>query len=69
MNQIKTNRWKLQDIIFMTMLCVVFGVVYLGAVWLIAPLAAIFTPMGLSLLGTEMIFGVWFMAAPGFWII
>ena len=55
--------WRLQDIIFVAMLCVVFGVIYLGAVWLIVPLSAIFTPLGLSLAGTEMIFGIWFMAA------
>ena len=29
--------WKLQDIIFVAMLCVVFGVVYLAAVYLISP--------------------------------
>ena len=55
--------WRLQDIIFVAMLCVVFGVIYLGAVWLIVPLSAIFTPLGLSLAGTEMVFGIWFMAA------
>nr|WP_276872277.1 ECF transporter S component [Fournierella massiliensis] len=55
--------WKLQDIIFVAMLCVVFGVVYLAGVYLISPLTAIFAPLGVSLLGTEMIFGIWFMAA------
>lgn len=63
MNKQAETAWKLQDIIFVTLLCVVFGVIYLGGVWLIAPLSAVFTPMGLSLMGTEMIFGVWFMAA------
>ena len=63
MNEKKSNSWRLQDIIFVAMLCVVFGVVYLAGVWLIVPLSAVFTPMGLSLLGTEMIFGIWFMAA------
>ncbi len=59
----KKHSWKLQDIIFVTMLCVVLGVIYLGAVWLIAPLSAIFAPLGFANLGTELIFGVWFMAA------
>lgn len=59
----KKNTWRLQDIIFVAMLCVVFGVIYLGAVWLIAPLSAIFTPLGYANLGTEIIFGIWFMAA------
>ena len=64
MNEEKTYRWRLQDIIFVAMLCVVFGVVYLAGVWLIVPLSTIFTSMGLSLLGTGMIFGVCFMATP-----
>lgn len=55
--------YSLRDIIFMALLCVVFGVVYLVAVWLISPLTAIFAPLGVSLLGTELIFGIWFMAA------
>lgn len=55
--------YSLRDIIFITMLCVVFGVVYLAAVWLISPLTAVFAPQGVSLLGTELIFGIWFMAA------
>ncbi|MDO4494123.1 MAG: ECF transporter S component [Clostridia bacterium] len=59
----KKYSWKLNEIIFTAMLCVVFGVIYLGAVWLIAPLSAVFTPMGFANLGTEIIFGVWFMAA------
>lgn len=59
----KSNSWRLQDIILVAMLCVVFGVIYLGAVWLIAPLAAIFAPLGFANLGTEIIFGIWFMAA------
>ena len=58
----KEGIWKLKDIIFVTMLCVVLGVVYLAAVYLISPLTAVFAPTGLSLLGTELIFGVWFMA-------
>ena len=63
MENTKKYSWKLQDIIFVAMLCVVFGVIYLAAVWLIVPLSAIFTPLGVSLAGTEMIFGIWFMAA------
>ena len=58
----KEGIWKLKDVIFVTMLCVVLGVVYLAAVYLISPLTAVFAPTGLSLLGTELIFGVWFMA-------
>ena len=57
------NAWKLKDIIFVTMLCVVFGVVYLGGVYLASSIGTALTPMGLSMLGNEIVFGVWFMAA------
>lgn len=59
----KKYEWKLQDVIMMTMLCVVFGVVYLGAVYLASFLGTVFTPFGLAPLSNEIIFGIWFMAA------
>lgn len=37
----KEGIWKLKDVIFVTMLCVVLGVVYLAAVYLISPLTAV----------------------------
>lgn len=55
--------WKLKDIIFVTMLCVVFGAVYLGGVYLASFIATALAPAGLSMLGNELVFGVWFMAA------
>lgn len=36
--------WKLQEVIFVAMLCVVFGVVYLAATYLSTGLVAVFTP-------------------------
>lgn len=59
----KTNSWKLKEIILVAMICIVFGVVYLGAVYLASFIATALTPAGLSPLGNEIVFGVWFMAA------
>lgn len=59
----KKYEWKLQDVIMVAMICVVFGVVYLGAVYLASFLGTVFTPFGLSPLANELIFGIWFMAA------
>lgn len=55
--------WKLKDIIMMALICIVFAVVYLGAVYLSIFLATVLTPFGLAPLGNEIIFGVWFMAS------
>ena len=59
----KTNSWKLKEIIMAAMICIVFGVVYLAGVYLSSFIAAALTPAGLSPLGNEIVFGVWFMAA------
>lgn len=59
----KTNSWKLKEIILVAMICIVFGVVYLGAVYLASFIATALTPFGLSPLGNEIVFGIWFMAA------
>ena len=59
----KTNTWKLKEIILVAMICIVFGVVYLAAVYLASFIASALTPFGLSPLGNELVFGVWFMAA------
>lgn len=55
--------WKLQEVIFVAMLCVVFGVVYLAASYLSTGLVAVFTPMGIGPMGYEVVFGVWFMVS------
>lgn len=59
----RENVWTLKDVIFVTMLCVVFGVVYLGGVYLASFIGTALAPMGLSMIGNELVFGVWFMAA------
>lgn len=55
--------WRLQEIVFVAMTCVVLGVVYLVAVYLSAFINTAGTPFGLGFLGNELLFGVWFMAS------
>lgn len=54
---------KLKDILFIAIISVLFGVVYLGAVYAGAALTSVLTPMGLGVFGYEPFYGVWFMAA------
>lgn len=55
--------WKLKEILFMAISAAVFGVAYLGMVYLGASFTGILTPSGWGILGYEPIYGVWFMAA------
>ena len=55
--------WELKEIILVAMCCIVFGVVYLVAVYLSSFINTACTPMGLGFLGNELLFGVWFMAS------
>ena len=59
----KSYSWKLNEIILMAMICIVFGVVYLGAVYLMSMIETPLAFTGLTKLGTEIIFGIWLMAA------
>ena len=59
----KKNTWQLNEIILVAMICIVFGVVYLGAVYGASFISAALAATGLSQLGNEILFGVWFMAA------
>lgn len=59
----KKNTWQLNEIILIAMICIVFGVVYLGAVYGASFISAALAATGLSQLGNEILFGVWFMAA------
>lgn len=55
--------WKLKDILMVGIIGVLFSFVFLGANYLGALLIAALTPFGLSALGYEPIYGLWFMAA------
>ena len=63
MNEKKEYGWKLKEIILVAMICIVFGVVYLGGVYLASFLSTLLIPVGLAPLANEIVFGVWFMAA------
>ena len=63
MNEKKEYGWKLKEIILVAMICIVFGVVYLGGVYLASFLSTLLTPVGLAPLANEIVFGIWFMAA------
>jgi energy-coupling factor transport system substrate-specific component len=59
----KNYSWKLRDIILVALLSIIFGIVYLGAVYLASFLTTVLTPFGLAPLGNEILFGIWFMVA------
>lgn len=61
--QDKKMAWELKEIILVALTCIVFGVVYLVAVYLSSFINTACTPMGLGFLGNELLFGVWFMAS------
>lgn len=51
MNEKKEYGWKLKEIILVAMICIVFGVVYLGGVYLASFLSTLLTPVGLAPFG------------------
>ena len=53
---------KLRDFIFMGLISVAFGIVYLIALYLGAALTTALTPVGIGILGYEPFYGIWFMA-------
>ncbi|MDR3254150.1 MAG: ECF transporter S component [Synergistaceae bacterium] len=55
--------WKLRDIIMVSLLSIIFAVIYLGAVYFASFLGSVLTPVGLAPFGNEIVFGVWFMAS------
>lgn len=55
--------WKLRDIIMVCIFSIIFGLVYLGAVYISNFLSLILTPFGLGPFGYEIIYGIWFMAS------
>lgn len=53
---------KLRDFIFIGLISVAFGIVYLIALYLGAALTTALTPVGIGILGYEPFYGIWFMA-------
>ncbi len=57
------HQWSLSDIIMIGLSSVIFGVIYLVAVYAGMALQTVLTPFGLGVFGNEIVFGIWFMAA------
>ncbi|MDR2366615.1 MAG: ECF transporter S component [Deltaproteobacteria bacterium] len=55
--------WKLREAILVGIVSVVFGVIYLAAVYLGIFLSTLVSPLGLAPLANEPIYGIWFMAS------
>ncbi|GAA0451764.1 ECF transporter S component [Alkalibacillus silvisoli] len=58
-----TNKWHLKEIVLLSILGVVFAVIYLLAFGIGEGLVSILTPFGLGPLGYEFIFGIWFIVS------
>lgn len=58
----KTESWKLKDVLLIAISAVLFGVVYLGCTYAGGVLFGILTPMGMGFLGYEPFYGIYFMA-------
>ncbi len=54
---------KLKDIIFIGLVSVIFGAIYLGAIYLAKFVEPFLIPIGLSAFKYEFFYGIWFMAA------
>ncbi|PYZ99227.1 thiamine permease [Alteribacter lacisalsi] len=57
------NSWKLKEIVLMSLLGVVFAVIYLMFYFFGMGLTNVLTPFGLAPFGYELIFGIWFIVS------
>lgn len=55
--------WKLKDVLMIGIVSVLFGVVFLGATYAGGILSGVLTPFGMTSLGYEPFYGIYFMAA------
>ncbi|KPH74484.1 MULTISPECIES: ECF transporter S component [Bacillaceae] len=58
-----TNQWKLKEIVLMSILGVVFGIIYLAFFLVGQAIQNILAPFGLAPFGYEVIFGIWFIVS------
>lgn len=58
----KTEKWKLKDVLLIAVSAVLFGVIYLGCTYAGGVLYGILTPAGMGSLGYEPFYGIYFMA-------
>lgn len=59
----KSMGWRLQDVLLMAMLGLLFGLVYLGVFYLGLALQTALTPAGLGPFAFELVYGIWFLGA------
>ena len=59
----KTENWKLKDVLMVAIVGVLFSFVFLGADYIGLFLTTALTPSGWGAIGYEPPFGIWYMAA------
>jgi energy-coupling factor transport system substrate-specific component len=60
---VNLKAWKLREAVLVGIVSVVFGVIYLAAVYLNIFFSTLISPFGLAPLSKEIVYGIWFMAA------
>ena len=58
-----TKHWKLKEIVLMSILGVVFGIIYLAFFLVGQGIRNMLAPFGLAPFGYEIIFGIWFIVS------
>lgn len=58
-----TKHWKLKEIVLMSILGVVFGIIYLAFFLVGQGIRNVLAPFGLAPFGYEIIFGIWFIVS------
>lgn len=58
-----TKHWKLKEIVLMSILGVIFGIIYLAFFLVGQGIRNILAPFGLAPFGYEIIFGIWFIVS------
>ena len=57
------KKLKTRDFVLIALISVIYGLIYLGAVYAGGFLTTVLTPSGLGIFGYEPFYGIWFMAA------
>lgn len=58
-----TKHWKLKEIVLMSILGVIFGIIYLAFFLVGQGIRNVLAPFGLAPFGYEIIFGIWFIVS------
>ena len=57
------KKLETRDFVLVALISVIYGIIYLGAVYAGGFLSTVLAPSGLGILGYEPFYGIWFMAA------